>query len=234
MGFLFVHGGAHGAWCWDRLLPHLEFSARAIDLPGRGDRPARLEKVTVDHWVDAVVDEILKSEGEPTILVGHSLAGITIPRVAAKVPQRLAQLIFISCTVPAEGRTVLDDLAPDIELLAKENLENPVAMKMPDAIATQMFCNDMNAEQTRFVLDHLVPEAWQPLQTPSRLAGLRRGIPATYIKLWQDQSVPPDLQDSMIHNIGTPHVVEMDAGHNVMISRPEALARLLNELARSG
>ena len=45
------------------------------------------------------------------------------------------------------------------------------------------------------------------------------------------QSVPPDLQDTMIRNIGDPRVVEIDSGHNVMISKPEALARVLNELA---
>lgn len=202
-----------------------------MDLPGRGTRPAPLESVTLDDWVEAVVEEITQSGEESTILVGHSLAGITMPRVAERIPEHLAQLIFVSCTVPEEGRAVLDDLAPDVELLAKQNLDHPVAMTMPAEIATQMFCNDMDAEQTRFVLDHLVPEAWQPMRTPSRLAGLQRGVPATYVKLLQDQSVPPDLQDRMIRNIGTPRVVVMDAGHNVMISQPEAMARLLNEMA---
>ena len=103
---------------------------------------------------------------------------------------------------------------------------------MPDEIATAMFCNDMDPEQTRFVLDHLVPEAWQPMQTPSRLAGLRNGVPATYIKLLRDQSVPPELQDKMIRNIGSPRVVEMNTGHNVMISQPQALAECLNGLVR--
>jgi len=231
MGFLFVHGGAHGAWCWERVLPHLELPARAMDLPGRGTRPMPLESVTLNDWVAAVVEEITRSEDASTILVGHSLAGITMARVADRIPEKLAQLIFISCTVPGEGRAVLEELPPDVELLAKENLDNPTAMKMPDAIATQMFCNDMDSEQTRFVLDRLVPEAWQPMQTPNDLAGLRRGIPATYVKLLQDQSLPPDLQDTMIRNIGTPRVVVMDAGHNVMVSQPKALARVLNELA---
>ena len=230
MGFLFVHGGAHGAWCWERVLPHLESPARAMDLPGRGTRPANLDSVKLDDWVDAVVDEIMQSGDESTVLVGHSLAGITLPRVAERISERLAHLIFVACTVPEEGRAVLEDLAPDVELLAKQNLEHPVAMTLPDEIATQMFCNDMNAEQTRFVLDHLVPEAWLPMQTPNRLAGLKRGVPATYVKLLQDQSLPPELQDQMIRNIGTPRVVVMDAGHNVMISQPEALANLLNEL----
>ncbi len=232
MSLLCLHGGAHGAWCWERVLPHLEIPARAMDLPGRGNHPAPLESVTLDDWVDAVVDEVRRSEEAPTVLVGHSLAGITMPRVAERIPELLSHLVFIACTVPEEGRTVLEGLAPDIELLARENRDNPAALKMPDEIATAMFCNDMDAEQTRFVLDRLVPEAWQPMQTPNRLAGLRHGIPATYIKLLRDRSVPPELQDTMIQNIGSPRVVVMDTGHNVMISQPQALAKCLNDLVR--
>jgi len=229
--FLLVHGGAHGAWCWEPLLPHLERPARAIDLPGRGARPADLESVTVDDWADAVVEEIEGGAPGPTILVGHSLAGITMPRVAERVPQRIAHLVFVSCTVPSEGEAVLDMLAPDVEELARENLLNRVAGVLPEEMSRRMFCNDMDEEQTHFVLDHLVPEAWRPMRTPSQLAGLRGGIPATYVKLLRDQSVPPDLQDAMIRNIGEPRVVEIDSGHNVMVSQPEALARVLNELA---
>jgi len=231
MTFVLVHGGAHGSWCWDRVLPHLNRPAIAVDLPGRGSRPASLEAVTLDDFVDAVTEDIENRCDGPVVLVGHSLAGITLPRVAERIPDRLAHLVFVACTVPEEGTAVLDDLSPDVELLAKENSEHPVAMTLPDEIASQMFCNDMDEEQTRFVLDHLVAEAWLPMRTPTQLAGLRQGLPATYVKLLQDQSVPPLLQDKMIGNVGAPRVIEMEAGHNAMISEPEALARILNEIA---
>ena len=41
MRFLLIHGGFHGAWCWDRVVPELEqlgHKAVAIDLPGHGER----------------------------------------------------------------------------------------------------------------------------------------------------------------------------------------------------
>lgn len=36
-----VHGGAHAAWCWNRVVPHLTGDRRvsevvALDLPGHG------------------------------------------------------------------------------------------------------------------------------------------------------------------------------------------------------
>ena len=84
---------------------------------------------------------------------------------------------------------------------------------------------------TSYVLDHLVPEAWTPILEPSRLRGLERGVPASYVKLLQDAVIPPALQDEIIANLGTIDVAELDAGHDAMISRPKALAALLNELA---
>jgi pimeloyl-ACP methyl ester carboxylesterase len=95
-----------------------------------------------------------------------------------------------------------------------------------------MFCSDMDEEQARFVLDRLVPEAWSPMLEPSRLAGLARGVPATYVKLLRDTVIVPALQDEIIARLGKIEVVELDAGHDAMVSQPEALAALLNGCCR--
>jgi pimeloyl-ACP methyl ester carboxylesterase len=140
-------------------------------------------------------------------------------------------LIFVSCSVPPEGQAVIDILSPAVRPLAEQNLRDRVASVLPEEVARQMFSNDMDAEQTRFVLERLVPEAWSPILEPSRLRGLGRGVPATYVKLLRDAVIPPALQDEMIAHLGRVDVVELDAGHDAMISQPEALASLLDELA---
>jgi hypothetical protein len=48
--FLLVHGGADGAWCWDRLVPFLRSDSRvkdvvAIDLAGHGERSGELSSL---------------------------------------------------------------------------------------------------------------------------------------------------------------------------------------------
>ena len=236
MTFVLVHGGAHGAWCWERMIPHLSHEAVAIDLPGRGERPAPLEEITADDWADAVAGELAARDLRDVVLVGHSLAGITLPRVAERAADRIARLVFVSCTVPPEGEAVLDVLSPEVRPLAQRSQRNPVASALAEEVARPMFCNDMDEEEARSVLDQLVPEAWGPMLEPNRLAGLGLGIPATYVKLLQDQSIPPDLQDQMIRNIGAPdapdapEVVELDAGHDAMISKPRELAWILEDL----
>jgi pimeloyl-ACP methyl ester carboxylesterase len=233
VSFVLVHGGAHGAWCWDRLIPFLEHPALAIDLPGRGSSPADLGTVTTDDWADAVTERVESVSGE-VVLVGHSLAGITLPRVADRVSKRLAHLVWISCSVPPEGKATLDVLSAEIAPIAAAARENSEGSTLPEAIARQMFCNDMNEKQARFVLDRLVPEAWGPMLEPTKLAGLSHGVPSTYVRLLQDVTVTPELQDSMIATLrgcAPCDVVELDSGHNVMVSQPEALARVLNEIA---
>jgi hypothetical protein len=50
-GVVLVHGTNHSAACWDSVLTHLLAPANAVDLPGRGARPAIIEDVTLDEDV---------------------------------------------------------------------------------------------------------------------------------------------------------------------------------------
>jgi hypothetical protein len=70
---------------------------------------------------------------------------------------------------------------------------------------------------------------------PVSRAGIPPELPKTFVKLLRDQSLPPPLQDQLVANLeaspgGTVNVVEIDAGHDVMITRPEALAAAFNQL----
>ena len=99
--------------------------------------------------------------------------------------------------------------------------------------AREMFCNDLDAAQTRFVLEQLCPESVGVMNEPARTAGLRRPVPRCYVKLLRDQALSPALQDASIRNTGPGCAVhELDAGHNAMISRPSELAAILNRVAR--
>ena len=231
MTFVLVHGGAHTGACWSRLTPLLDAETVALDLPGRGARPAPLLDLRVDDWVEAIVEEIDAIGDERVVLVGHSLAGMSLPRVADRRPDRMAHLVFVSCTVPPEGRSSIDMLEPEVQAMARAQESQTEPTVLPEAAARAMFCNDMDEEQTRFVLDGLVPEAPGPIHEPSRLAGLAHGLPISWVRLARDTVVPPSQQDLYVETIRaiTPvDVVGIDAGHDVMVSRPEALATVLN------
>ena len=53
--YVLVHGAGMGASCWDRLIPHLDAPAVALDLPGRGSRSnVPIESVTLEDCANAL------------------------------------------------------------------------------------------------------------------------------------------------------------------------------------
>jgi pimeloyl-ACP methyl ester carboxylesterase len=233
--FVLVHGGGFSGSCWDELVPLLDGPVYAVDLPGRGSNPADLANLTVSDFVDAVTGEI-ESRGLTDVkLVGHSMAGLTLPGVAECMPARLRALIFVSCSVPPHGTTlaeVLGDLSPTTKAIAERMGDEVVdgrGVLHPD-LAAAMFCNDMDDRQTAVTLGRLVPEALSVLSEPADLTGLRHPVPRTYIRLTVDASISPESQSEMAHNLEPVNVIDLDAGHMAMISRPADLASILNIL----
>jgi len=238
MTYVLVHGGGFDSRCWSRLGPFLDGDVVVVDLPGRGRRPAPLEELGVADFVAAVVDEVEQRELTDVVLIGHSLAGITLPGVAAAVPDRVARLVFVSCSVPAPGTSVLDALGSFSPATAE------VAAQIGDGILTEsgtlhpdlaaaMFCNDMDDEQLAFTVGIMVPESFRVVSEPLGSTGLPTTLPTTYVRLLRDASLSLATQDEMLTRLGQPDVVDLDAGHMAMITRPEALAALLVEVATS-
>src|SRR5215475_8528476 len=113
-----VHGGAHGAWCWEPTQRHLAARSLAIDLPPKAvrgvatdaldARPPELLSVGVREFADSALADVDAAGFERFVLVGHSMGGLTIGELARRVPERIAHLVFVSCLVPPEGGSIID------------------------------------------------------------------------------------------------------------------------------
>ncbi len=68
---------------------------------------------------------------------------------------------------------------------------------------------------------------------PLDLAPLRAPFPRTWVRTRHDAIVDPDQQLRYAANVGDCEVVDVDAAHMCMISRPAELARILNGIAAS-
>jgi pimeloyl-ACP methyl ester carboxylesterase len=91
-GVVLVHGANHCAACWDSVLAHLMAPAIAVDLPGRGSRPTTIEGVTLDDCVQVVIEPADQAGLDRSVLVGHSLGGMTVTETAWRHPERVARL----------------------------------------------------------------------------------------------------------------------------------------------
>lgn len=92
---LFVHGAAHGAWCWQHWMEMSSaagYPTYAVSLRGHAGSEGSLLKSTLSSYVDDVTRTAAELPGQP-ILVGHSLGGLVVQRTIARVPVKAAVLV---------------------------------------------------------------------------------------------------------------------------------------------
>jgi pimeloyl-ACP methyl ester carboxylesterase len=228
-----VHGGTVTSRMWDQVREHLETPAIAPDLPGRRYRPADLGTTTRQDWIDAVAADVLAADLDPVVLVGHSSGGYVIPGVAARLPERVAHLVFIAATVPSEGKRPVDFLKPKLTTIA---IEGEAAMRAGAAGRTLggLLPGEPPIDTSLQIVDNegrLGLEAPGPLFEPFTWAGFPREVPRTFVRCTADRVVTPELVDVMLANMGGAELIDIDAGHDVAASEPAALARLLDSIA---
>jgi len=230
VGVVLVHGSGMTSACWEPLLPFLQTPGIAVDLPGRGSRPGDLSEIGVQDFAAAVAEDIEASGWDQIVLVGHSLAGLTLPRVPALVPERIARLVFISCALPPHGSSVVDALDPSLQEYTRNEVlkGGGVSGVLDPEMATALFCNDLSDKQTEWMLARMVPEASSVLLEPNDLSSLPKEIPRTWVRLLRDVAAPIETQNDYIKNLGGADVFDIDCGHMAMLSNPAALAAIID------
>jgi pimeloyl-ACP methyl ester carboxylesterase len=231
MSFALIHGAGFGADCWDELIPHLNAEALAVDLPGRGARAgAELGAVTLADCAEAVREDVEAKDLRDVVLVGHSFAGVTVPRVLDLMPGRIRHVILVSAVVPPDGSRVLDQIDPTVRELVEQSIAGGVYHQTREGAAA-MLCNDMDGPTAASTLDRLADDSAALLSETVDLSGYRRDIPRTYVHLTRDQCYVEELQQRSIALL-QPEVISLEAGHMAMISAPGELAAILNAIHR--
>ncbi len=212
----------HGAWCWDPVLPYLTAPSIAVDLPGRGTRPADLAEVSLDDSVAAVLEDADRAGFDRFVLVGHSLAGVTITETAFRHPDRVAALIYVGALVPGPGQS------PASLLVGEPSVAMPV---LAEELARNLFGTGMDDVTWAAHYAQLTPDA--PGLMNAVVSGYPSGMPISYLSMALDQPVPPELAAQMAANLGprAEHRIIADAGHTIMTTHPELLASIINGAA---
>jgi pimeloyl-ACP methyl ester carboxylesterase len=238
---LLVHGAFGRAACWDRVAPGLRaagHSVQAIDLPGAGEDPTPVAEVTLDRYAQKVCEAL--ADGPPATLVGHSMGGMVITQAAARCPEQVTRLVYVTAFVPWDGMSLIDmtqlpEAAGD-EIQANMIVEGdpPVARMSPEGarLARYGCCDD---EQVAYALARNSPQAVAPFTHPVALGGPKAdafgALPRAYVMCLQDRAVKPALQRRMLAAAGCDPVIEIDTDHAIWASRPDELATTVNEIA---
>ena len=230
--FVIVHGAWSGGHAWRWLRPLLQAAGHEVFTPaltGLGER-SHLANAQIDldtHVLD-VVGVLEYEDLLQVVLVGHSYGGVVITGVADRVPERLAQLVYLDAEVPMDGQSEFDLLPPEERAVYQESARSkgqgcrilpPVPEPLPD---------DLDAN-LRWVMSRMVPQPVATFAQPLRLtnpAGL--GVSHTYVLCTEGkegQEVPSYVQRAQADPSW--RFVELAAGHGAHVTAPQTLADLL-------
>lgn len=224
--FALVHGAWHGSWCWDALSPAIRAAGHdvvAVDLPS--DDP----EASFTDYADEVI-RALDAHSEDVVLVGHSLAGQTIPLVAARRPLR--RLIYLCALLPEPGRSLRQQFQDEPDMLVAEYREGVEVVDdqgttrwVDPERARYTLYGDCSAEVARAAAARLRPQATTPYDGVCALERLP-ATPAAYVLCTEDRLVNPDWSRRRAARHGIP-LVEFSGSHSSFLSRPGELSEVL-------
>jgi pimeloyl-ACP methyl ester carboxylesterase len=227
-----VHGGGMHHRCWDPLVERLTGEVLAVDLPGRGAHPAPFDQVTFDACAASIRADVDAAGIDRFVLVGHSLAGCSMPATIGLLGDRVGHAVFVAATVPDDGCSAYDMLDPAIQELIRGAADIEPSPMSAD-IAELVLGDDLTDEQFARCVEGLVAEAPRLTTDPVDLAPLRRPVPRTWVRTLGDRIVDLEAQLRYAANVGDCPVVDLDCGHMAMVARPDELARILESVAAS-
>jgi pimeloyl-ACP methyl ester carboxylesterase len=228
-GYVLIHGAGLGAWLWERLVPELDRPALAVDLPGRDAKPADRRHLGLADYEQSVVDDVRAFDSERIVVVAHSISGVAVPGLVDALDARVASIVLVSAAVPAPGRRYLDVLTFGERIgLRMLWLLKPGGARVPLRAVRSQLANDLDDETVRSVAARLtpLPEARRVYTDCVHWERVPMMIPRLYVKLTDDHALKPRTQDAMAANANA-EIVTLPGGHLPMLSRPEALARVL-------
>ena len=237
--FVLVHGAFSGAWIWGPLIDHLKaagHSVDAFDLPGLGDDDTPVSEVTLDGCAVRLC-EVLATNSEPAIVVGNSMGGVIATQGAARCPERVAALVYVSAFLPKDGQSLLDltklpEGAGD-QVQANITIEGdpPVAV-MPAAASGPALYGSCTEDVAAWAIARQRPQPIAPFVTPVSIPpGALDGINRYYVLCTRDRAIPPPLQRRMIAENVCAEVIELDTDHTPHLSMTNELAKALHQFA---
>ncbi len=236
--YILVHGGGHGGWCYQpvaRLLRAQGHEVYTPTLTGLGEREHLLgPHVDLDLHVTDVVKVLEFEDLHDVILVGHSYGGMVITGVADRVPERLANLVYLDAACPQNGQSLVD-VAADMMRAAYESVRvihgvELVLFPGQFPMTPGDYYGVTDPKQIAWMKPKLTPHPWKCFEQPLVLrdeARMRR-IPCSFIVCSAHMD---DEARAALEALGEGRYWEIDTGHDLMITEPGFVANRLALLA---
>lgn len=240
--FVLVHGAWHGGWCWQRVTPYLCEAGHEVHTPTLTGLGERVHLASPDVDVETHIQDILNvvkyEDISGAILVGHSLGGTIIEAVAHRSPERIRHLIFLDALTPEDGKSAFDLWQDrgfgDAVKRAREQVERAgegwmILPHSPDSSTLGVTDPADIAWMERRLAPIPVDTMAQPISLGNPAA---TDLQRTFIRCTdsEPEGLIPELARS-VRDDPAWNYREIHACHDVMVTEPEALAKILIEIA---
>jgi len=241
--FMLVHGAWHGGWCWRRVVQALavdEHRAHAVTLTGVGERAHLMSPaITLETHIADVAQAIEVEEMDDVVLAVHSYAGMIGTAIADRMPGRLRHLVYVDAVVPKPGESWSSTHAS-----ATREARLAAAQASPDFSFPAPDPSDYGIQgaDAEWVKRRQTPHPGHTYQAPLDFDPMRvAAVPRTFVNCVQPALATIDairarmadsqFWDGVWRSGGGVRVVELNTGHDPMITTPQDLTRILLECA---
>jgi pimeloyl-ACP methyl ester carboxylesterase len=233
--FVLAHGSWHGGWCWSRVAERLRGAGHVVHTPsytGMGDRAHLLHKgITIETFVDDLVQAVENAGPAPVVLVGHSFGGVPVTGVADRIPERIAHLIYLDAVILESGKHAFSAYPPDeadARVKSAAQATGGLAVPVPHPLPPIWGLGQEGEPDYDWVRSQLSPHPLHSYTTALTLCGpVGNNVSRTYIHCTKPSH--PLLEDSrnLVRSLTGWQWIELAAPHEAMITHPDEVAGLL-------
>jgi len=216
-----VHGLFADGSCWSEVIARLQAA-------GLNVTSVQNPLTTLDDAV-AATQRVLARQDGPTVLVGHSFAGMMVTE--AGVDPRVSAVVYVAARAP--------DAAEDYTELAKKFPAPPASAgivfdddegRLTEAAFLHDFAGDLPEARAR-VLYAVQQPFHKALLIGKTTQAAWRSKPSFYAVSTQDRTINPDLQRFMATRMGAT-TIEVNASHLSLLSHPQEITDLILQAVR--
>lgn len=221
--FVLVPGAWHGAWCYRRvadLLMARGHKVHALTLTGLADRShLASDAVNMTTHVKDVVNFVNWEDLSGFVLVGHSYGGLVVTGAAEELGSKIASIVYLDAFIPEDGQSMGDIIKRP---LPKTGFAKPFPAK----------AFKVNAKDEAWVDAKMTPQPINTYLQKMTITGAYKKIPKkAYIRATGfNQPLFQAHYDSLKQQADW-KTYAVDCGHDVMVDKPEELAKILEQSA---
>jgi pimeloyl-ACP methyl ester carboxylesterase len=234
--YVLVHGGGHGGWCYRKVAQRLRAAGHEVVTPtltGLGERSHLVSPaVDLDLHITDVVNVLEWDDLRDVVLVGHSYGGMVITGIADRAAARIGRLVYLDAANPKNGQS-LNDVTGGMISMVREQAEvvDGVELVLRPAAIPPQFYGVTDPDDVAWMADRLSPHPWRCFEQPLVLTDEKAlaAIPQFHIVCTSTLATrDPEL---MAEARAAGRLWDIDTGHDLMITEPQAVTDALLEIA---